>query len=134
MLPPTVTDAMKMDVTPQIHVLFFPGAYKPIKIESNGPLSLTPCEALELSQALSIAAQHYLYNQTQYREEITNPPNKDDTGIKSKIKNNTTMIPNRCDICAGTGQTLTGKCICKDGTLISMIEGLRTHISERCPE
>jgi len=39
-------------------------------------LFMTPCEALEMAAGLCYAAQFYLHNQEQYREEILKPREK----------------------------------------------------------
>lgn len=80
-LPPIIKDEMIMDVNSQISVSLFPRPEGQPEIDViklslkqiEGIVSVlffTPCEAIEISQALMNAVQFYLYNQEQYREEI----------------------------------------------------------------
>lgn len=80
-LSPIIKDEMIMDVNSQISVsLFPPDEGQPeidiIKLslkQIEGIVSIlffTPCEAIEVSQALMSIVQLYLYNQEQYREDI----------------------------------------------------------------
>lgn len=80
-LPEIIKDRMDLEINDQISITLFPdneGQPKCDVIKLNlkeiegkvTSLFLTPCEALEISSALSSTVQFYLYNQEQYRKEI----------------------------------------------------------------
>ena len=80
-LPEIIKDRMDMEINDQVSITLFPdneGQPKCDVIKLNlkeiegkvTSLFLTPCEAMEISSALSTTVQYYLYNQEQYRKEI----------------------------------------------------------------
>lgn len=86
-LPKIIKDRVDLEVSPQLRVSLFPEDQGQPKIDivqvqltqlegTKTDLFLTPCEALELSAALSQIVQFYLYNQEQYRKEILIPRQK----------------------------------------------------------
>lgn len=104
-LPPIIKDEMIMDINPQISISLFPPPEGQPEIDIikmslkqiegiTSVLFFTPCEAIEVSQALMSAVQFYLYNQEQYREEILEKRLKLSKLRSDKIISNSTTVSN----------------------------------------
>jgi hypothetical protein len=103
-LPEIITEPMELELGEQLTITLFPEKQGQPEIDvikvsltqiegKKTDLYFTPCEALELAAGLTITAQHYLYNQEQYRKEILMP-----RVIIAETRND-----DKCPACDGSG-------------------------------
>jgi len=94
-LPPLLNEPIMAEVNDQIRITVFPEDMgQPLmdkvrldltQIEGKTTsMYMTPCEALEIGQALIGAVQMYLYNQKEYRSTILEPRLKESAKREKK--------------------------------------------------
>ena len=96
-LPPLLNDPITAEVRDQIRITVFPEdegqpAVDKVRLDltqiegKTTTLYMTPCEALEIGQALIGAVQMYLYNQKEYRDTILEPRLEESAKRKKRKK------------------------------------------------